>query len=344
MNEPVKTISGPLMIDIAGTSVSSDEARWLNDDRVGGLILFSRNFRSRAQVTGLVAEIRAASSTPLLIAVDHEGGRVQRFRDGFAAIPPMRVLGALYDSDPEAAVSLALETGSLIAADLADTDIDFSFTPVVDIDTGNSGVIGDRAFHTDPAAVSLLADALMQGLHAAGMPAVAKHFPGHGFVAADSHLELPVDERSLDEIRATDLLPFRRMSEAGVEGVMPAHVLYPQVASEPAGFSSYWIDEILRKELGYSGAVFSDDLSMAGAVSTGTPLQRAQAALKAGCDMLLVCNDPSAVAEILQGLVVNESSERARRLGRLARRDTEDTLTCRQQALAAASTTLAALA
>ena len=344
MTKTTAAVCGPLMIDIAGIALTSEEARWLDDDRVGGLILFSRNFQSRAQVRDLVAEIRAASSAPLLIAVDHEGGRVQRFRDGFAAIPPMRVLGELYDSDPEAAVSLALETGSLIAADLADTGIDFSFTPVVDIDTGNSGVIGDRAFHTDPAVVALLTDALMQGLHAAGMPAVAKHFPGHGFVAADSHLELPVDNRTPDEIRQMDLVPFRRLSEAGVEGVMPAHVLYPQVAPEPAGFSSYWIGEILRRELGFDGAVFSDDLSMAGAVSAGTPLQRAEAALKAGCDMLLVCNDPTAVAAILQGLNVADCAQRTRRLSGLLRRDSQDTLLCRQQALAAASNTLAALA
>lgn len=344
MTDTARAVRGPLMIDIAGTSLSAQEAAWLADERVGGLILFSRNFQSKSQVADLIATIREASPDPLLIAVDHEGGRVQRFRDGFSSIPPMRVFGERYDQDIESAVTLALETGSLIAAELAEVGVDFSFTPVVDIDTGHSGVIGDRAFHFDPAIVATLADALMQGLHAAGMPAVAKHFPGHGFVAADSHLELPVDERSLDEIRATDLQPFRRLSDAGVEGVMPAHVLYPQVAPEPAGFSPFWIQQILRGELNYDGAVFSDDLSMAGAVSAGTPLQRADAALKAGCDMLLVCNDPAAVAAILGGLSVQPCDDRNRRLSRLLRRDTSDTRLCRDQAIAAASTLMAALA
>ncbi|MDO6459907.1 beta-N-acetylhexosaminidase [Granulosicoccaceae sp. 1_MG-2023] len=336
MTEHTAAVRGPLMIDIAGTALSAQEARWLADERVGGLILFSRNFVNAAQVTELVQAIRAASADPLLIAVDHEGGRVQRFREGFSRVPPMRELGAYYDREPEAALQLALDTGSLIAAELAAVGIDFSFTPVVDIDTGQSGVIGDRAFHHDPARVSVLADALMHGLHAAGMPAVAKHFPGHGFVAADSHLELPVDDRSLEDIRAQDLLPFRRLAEAGVEGVMPAHVLYPQVAPEPAGFSRFWIQDILRGELAYDGAVFSDDLSMAGALSAGTPLQRASAAMQAGCDMLLVCNDPQAVGEVLDGLEVKPDAARERRLSRLRRRDNTDTCLCRAQAIAAA--------
>ncbi|MCB1756020.1 MAG: beta-N-acetylhexosaminidase [Gammaproteobacteria bacterium] len=335
---------GPLMIDIEGTELSETERSWLADWRVGGVILFTRNFDSREQIANLVASIRTASESPLLIAIDHEGGRVQRFRDGFSAIPPMRKLGELYDRSPAEAEQAARILGGVLAAELAAIDIDFSFTPVVDVDTGNSGVIGDRAFHGSPQIISRLAKSLMEGLHQAGMAAVAKHFPGHGFVAADSHLELPVDPRTLEAIREQDLLPFRELAEAGVEGVMPAHVVYENIDPLPAGFSAFWIGRILRRECGFDGAVFSDDLSMQGAVSMGSSLQRARLALEAGCDMLLVCNDHSAVAEILEGIDVQADEQRTARLAKLQRRDSSGISTFRVSAAQGFADTISALA
>ncbi len=310
------------MIDIMGCELSAIESTWLNDPRVGGLILFSRNFECKAQLKALIKSIRSASETPLLIAVDHEGGRVQRFREGFTAIPPMRELGELFDISPEQARVSATLLGGVLASDLASMDIDFSFTPVLDLDIGNSGAVGDRAFHSDPLIVSELAKCLMNGLHRAGMAAVAKHFPGHGCVRADSHVELPVDCRRLDQIRQQDLIPFRALIDAGVEGIMPAHVVYEAIDSVPAGFSRYWIQSILRNELGFKGAVFSDDLSMQGAVdSCGAAWQRVELASAAGCDMLLVCNDHEAVGEVLERFAPETDPHRSLRLRNLRRKD-----------------------
>ena len=293
---------GPVMLDVAGAELDADDRRRLQHPLVGGVILFTRNFSSPEQLSRLTAEIHALRSPPLIVAVDHEGGRVQRFRDGFTAIPPMRELGHAWDANPQFARQLAQDVGFVLATELRAHGIDLSFAPVLDIDHGNSSVIGDRAFHTDPVAVTELARALVQGFRHGGMSSVGKHFPGHGHVRADSHLEVPVDERPYDEIESCDLVPFRRLIDSGLGGIMPAHVIYPQVDSQPAGFSQKWLKSILRQQLGFDGMVFSDDLSMEGARAAGGVVDRARAALVAGCDMVLVCNHPAAADELLGNL------------------------------------------
>ena len=302
---------GPLMIDFAGLELSDLDRERLVHPLVGGVILFARNYRDTQQLTALCADIHALRRPALPIAIDHEGGRVQRCRDGFTQVPAMRRLGELWDRDRAAARIAAADVGYLLAAELRACGIDLSFTPVLDLDWGPSGVIGDRAFHRDPVAVAELAGALIEGLRAAGMGCCGKHFPGHGWVAADSHLAIPVDERSLAAM-APDLEPYRRLR---LDGVMPAHVIYPQVDSRPAGFSPVWL-EMLRKEFGFDGVIFSDDLSMEGAAFAGGMVQRAEAAWMAGCDMLLVCNAPDAVAQVLEQW---KPAYDARRSGRLAR-------------------------
>lgn len=288
------TISlGPLMIDVVGTSLDdADRARLLHP-LVGGVILFSRNYQSPEQLGALCDEIHALRSPALPIAVDHEGGRVQRFRSGFTHLPAMRMLGELFERDPARARQAARGVGYVLAAELRARGVDFSFTPVLDLDWGRSGVIGDRAFHADPAVVRELAGALIEGLRAAGMGACGKHFPGHGWVEADSHVAIPVDERGLEEI-VRDMQPY----DLSLDAVMPAHVIYPQVDNRPAGFSPVWIGK-LRDQFGFDGVIFSDDLSMEGAAVAGDIVQRADAAWAAGCDMLLVCNAPESVDELL---------------------------------------------
>ena len=286
------------MIDVAGRSLLPEDRDLLEHPLVGGVILFTRNFESAVQLTALVAAIKALRTPPLLVAVDHEGGRVQRFRQEFTLLPPMHRLGREYDMAPVRGRELARAAGWLIGAELRAVGIDLAFAPVVDLEYGVSKVIGDRAFHADPDAVATLAGALMAGLRDAGMSATAKHFPGHGAVAADSHVALPVDRRELVDL-APDLTPYRRLIANGLPSVMMAHVVYPTVDALPASLSRRWIGDILRGDLDFRGAVFTDDLSMAGAAAFGDLATRAHLALAAGCDMLLVCNDRPAVRELL---------------------------------------------
>lgn len=300
----------PLIIDVAGLSLTEADRRRLRHPRVGGIILFGRNWHSREQVSALCAEVKAFRDD-LLICVDHEGGRVQRFRtDGFTHLPPMRALGELWMRDAMRATDAATATGYVLAAELRACGIDFSFTPVLDLDYGESGVIGDRAFHRDPRVAALLAKSLMHGLLQAGMGNCGKHFPGHGFVKADSHVDIPVDRRSLKAILADDAAPYGWLSTS-LGSVMPAHVIYPKVDARPAGFSSRWLNDILRGQLGFQGAIFSDDLSMAGArLIEGRQVsytEAAVAALNAGCDMALLCNESAkaegaAIDELLNGM------------------------------------------
>ena len=293
---------GPVVLDVAGIELADEDRRRLVHPLVGGVILFSRNYESPAQLIRLTQEIHSLRQPSLLIAVDHEGGRVQRFRDGFTVLPAMRELGKLWDDDSQRARSLAQTVGYVLAAELRACGVDLSLTPVLDVDHGNSSVIGDRAFHGNARAVSELALGLIRGLKQGGMSSVGKHFPGHGHVRADSHHELPVDARSYDAIAASDLQPFRRLIENGLGGIMPAHVVYSQIDSEPAGFSAIWLKQILRDKLRFDGMIFSDDLSMAGASGAGDVLERALAALTAGCDMVLVCNEFSSADQLLAKL------------------------------------------
>ncbi len=294
--------NGPVMLDVLGKQLTAEDEARLRHPLVGGVILFARNYESPSQLAELTASINALRSPPLLIAVDHEGGRVQRFRDGFTKIPAMRELGKVWDEHPKRAKHLAEQIGYVLASELRACGVDFSFTPVLDVDYGASSVIGDRAFHAEPQAIAELAHSLLIGLKQGGMPTVGKHFPGHGFVSADSHLEIPLDERSYTDIELCDLIPFRQMVNFGLTAVMPAHVIYPKVDPRPAGFSKVWLKDILRGELGFEGCIFSDDLSMEGATVAGGIVQRAEAALNAGCDMVLVCNKPDSADELLAGL------------------------------------------
>ncbi|MBM3350933.1 MAG: beta-N-acetylhexosaminidase [Betaproteobacteria bacterium] len=308
---------GPVMIDVVGTSLTADDIRRLQHPLVGGVILFKRNYENNAQLKALTASIHAVRHPPLLIAVDHEGGRVQRFREGFTKIPPMREFGKIWDKQPKRAKELAKQAGWVLAAELRAHGVDFSFTPVLDMDYGDSLVIGDRAFHLHPQAISDLAFALMQGLKQGGMAAVGKHFPGHGFVVADSHVSMPVDERTFDQIAQNDMQPFRMLIDDGIAAIMPAHVIYSDVDDKPAGFSSRWLQKVLRERLGFNGVIFSDDLSMEAATAGGDVTTRALAALNAGCDMVLLCNQPAMADELLQNLNWNISAQSLSRLARM---------------------------
>lgn len=292
---------GPLMLDIEGLELTPTERARLQDPLVGAVILFSRNFENRAQVRQLVAEIRNLRSPQLLIAVDQEGGRVQRFREGFYRLPPLRWLGRQFDLDNDQGRRLTQTCGWLMAAEVLDTGVDFSFAPVVDLDYGTSEIIGDRSFHHDPLIVAELASAYVLGMHKAGMIAVAKHFPSHGYVVADSHLGLPVDSRTRTELY-DDLLPYERLIRQGVNGVMIAHVRYPEIDPDVASLSPYWLRTALRSELGFGGVIFSDDLSMKALVSEGDMPERARRSLAAGADMALICNDPGAADATLAAL------------------------------------------
>ncbi|TQV64073.1 MAG: beta-N-acetylhexosaminidase [Halothiobacillaceae bacterium] len=305
-------MNGPVMVDLAGLDLQPDEAVRLRHPLVGGLILFARNYADPDQLHALVQSVRAVRPD-IIIAVDHEGGRVQRFREGFTRVPPASMLGDIYADDPQQGVRLARDWAWLLASELRAFDIDLTFAPVLDLGGPLSRVIGDRALHTEPEAISVLGQAWMEGMRDAGMAAVGKHVPGHGSVVEDSHVAFPLDQRPLSEIEALDLLPFRRLIDAGLPAVMMAHVIYPKIDSLPAGFSSVWVEEILRQRYGFDGVVFTDDLSMAAATTVADPVERARMALQAGCDMLLVCNRPEDAEAVLAGLGdVHDPSRSAR--------------------------------
>jgi beta-N-acetylhexosaminidase len=299
------------MFDPRGPALNSEERELLRRPATGGVILFKRNYENPEQIAGLVAEIRA-ERPGILIAVDHEGGRVQRFREGFTRLPPAARYAERFNGEE---LLQTLETaGWLMAIELRSVGVDFSFAPVLDVDIGISEIIGDRSFSSDPRAAGDYALAFARGMRRAGMAAVGKHFPGHGAVALDSHLALPVDPRPYAEILERDLPPFKTLIEAGLEGVMPAHVVYPEVDEQPAGFSKRWIGEVLRRELGFQGAAFSDDLSMEGAAGVGGYVERARLAIEAGCDMVLACNNPEAAAQVLDALENLDWRDRQARL------------------------------
>lgn len=293
---------GRLVLDPTGIALTDDDRRRLLHPAVGGVILFAHNYLEPQQLDALTAEIRALRTPELLICVDQEGGRVQRFRNGFTSIPPMRALGVQWDRDREAGLTGARAAGYVIAAELAAHGVDLSLAPVLDLDYGASSVIGDRALHFDPHAVGALAAEFIRGLGDGGMAAVGKHFPGHGFVALDSHVALPRDERRAADILKKDVAPYRQAIAAGLAGVMPAHVVYPQADAEPAGYSSYWLKQVLRGTLGFDGMVFSDDLAMEGASVAGGIAARASAALAAGCDMVLLCRNPAEQDRLLDAI------------------------------------------
>jgi beta-N-acetylhexosaminidase len=300
---------GPIMLDVEGLTLAPHETEIINHPNTGAVILFSRNYESPEQVTELIASIRAARQGNILIAVDQEGGRVQRFQNGFTHLPP----AACYAQAPE----LAEPAGWLMAAELLAVGVDFSFAPVLDIDCRISEIIGNRSFSTDHELATRLSSAFRKGMNAAGMAATGKHFPGHGAVALDSHLTLPVDERDLDSILNKDLIPFKQLIAEGLEGIMPAHVLYPNIDASPAGFSAFWIQQILRRELNFNGTVFSDDLSMEGAASVGDFPERARLAQQAGCDMILICNNPRAAEQVLDTLPITQDPLREQRLNNM---------------------------
>ena len=329
MNAPASL--GLVMLDIEGKQLNEADRRRLCHPLTGGVILFSRNYDSPRQLEALTAEIHGLRRPPLLIAADHEGGRVQRFREGFTRLPPMRALGAIWDEHPLRARHLARDAGYVLAAELRAHGIDLSFTPVLDLDFGNSAIIGNRAFHSRPDAVIELAGALIEGLTLAGMASCGKHFPGHGFIAADSHTDVPVDTRSYADIEAADLIPFRALIDHGLSSIMPAHVIYPEVDDSPAGFSKIWLTQILRSQMKFQGMIFSDDLSMEGARVAGDIVARAEAALDAGCDMVLVCNRPDTADELLSRLQREIAPASLARLARLHGRPSAPSLTALKQ-------------
>jgi beta-N-acetylhexosaminidase len=313
---------GPVMLDLEGTTLTQEERQLLRHPAVGGVILFSRNYSSPEQLTALCNEIHAQRTPHLLIAVDHEGGRVQRFREGFTHLPPAAFYGEAFAQSQSRGLKLAELGGWLMSSELRSCGVDFSFAPVLDLGHPISKVIGDRAFSTDPEVVYRLAHAWMSGSHNAGMAVVGKHFPGHGGVEGDSHTELPVDERRFEDIEIEDLRPFEQMIHSGMEAVMPAHVIYSRIDRDLAGFSRFWLQNILRERLGFQGIIFSDDLNMAAADAAGSYAKRAEAALSAGCDMVLVCNNRPAALEVVERLKEYDDPATHVRLVRLHGRKT----------------------
>jgi len=321
------------MLDVAGTELTAEDKEILAHPLVGGVILFSRNYEAPAQLSELIASIHSIRATPLLIAADQEGGRVQRFRDGFTRLPPVADLGVIHDKDRARARELAEQTGWLNAAELREAGVDLNFSPVLDLDMKKSTVIGDRAFHKNPETVAELARSYMRGMELAGMSAVGKHFPGHGSITADSHETISVDTRSYADIRNADLVAFERLIHYGIPALMIAHIIYPECDALPAGFSRFWLQDILRTELDFKGAIFSDDLSMKGAAGVGGIVERAEASLEAGCDMFLVCNDRSAAVQVIDNLRPDISPVSNARLLQLQGRDiTNDNQVLRETA------------
>ena len=310
---------GPVMADIQAFGLDDAERRRLLNPAIGGIILFRRNFQNPEQLRRLTAEIKALRSPELIVAVDHEGGRVQRFIEGFTRLPAMRVLGEIWDElGREEAERQAEAVGWVLAVELAACGIDFSFTPVLDLDWGHCAVIGNRSFHSNADVVGALALALQRGLNLGGMKSCGKHFPGHGFVGGDSHTGLPHDARTLNDMEAADLRPFAGLASAGMAAIMPAHVVYGRIDSRPAGFSPFWLQDVLRRKLGFRGVVFSDDMTMEGAASAGGIKQRAQQAFAAGCDIVLVCNRPDLTDELLDGFILPHNPHLAERWRNMA--------------------------
>ncbi len=320
---------GPLIIDVEGWSLTAEDTGVLGHPLIGGVILFTRNFKTSEQLAELVGHIHAIREPRLLVLIDHEGGPVQRFRNGFTHLPAATQLGRYYDCNSAQALKLTQDIGWLLAAELRAVGIDHSFTPVLDRQTDESKVLKDRTYHHDIQVIAELANRLMKGLQESGMQATGKHFPGHGGVKQDSHLERPVDARSYADIYSQSLLPFERMIHYGLSGIMPAHVVYEQVDSNPAGFSRIWLKEILRKQLEFNGVIFSDDISMAGACAVGGYTERAEAALEAGCDSVLVCNNRAGVVEILDKLKHSINPVLHSRLARMRGQPIGDREACR---------------
>jgi len=309
---------GPVMIDLEGASLTAEEKELIKHPLVGGIIFFARNYQSPEQIQSLVQSIHENTSNTIITCVDQEGGRVQRFREGFTRLPALRPLGEIYDTSSAEGMALSKAMGWLMASEVLSVGVDFSFAPVLDLDYDVSEVIGDRAFHSNPESVSQLARAYIQGMEEAGMAAVGKHFPGHGAVVADSHLQLPVDERALNEIMEKDVVPFAELITLNaLQGIMPAHVVYQALDQNPAGFSISWLQQILRKRLNYEGAIFSDDLNMAAADVAGSFTDRANIALQAGCDMVLVCNNRQGAIEVLDQLEWQQDDVSIQRLQKM---------------------------
>ncbi|MGH1484942.1 MAG: beta-N-acetylhexosaminidase [Cellvibrionaceae bacterium] len=312
---------GPVMLDLESTVLTPDEEELLQHPLVGGVIFFARNYESLAQISALTAAIRHIRPQ-ILIAVDQEGGRVQRFKDGFTRLPAMQQFLPLYRKNPKSALSLVKDSGWLMASELLAIGVDFSFAPVLDLDDCSSPVIADRSFSDQPTETVALASAWMEGMHEAGMATTGKHFPGHGSVTVDSHLSLPLDSRDWGSIQKHDLVPFEKL-QLSLDAIMPAHILFPEIdPSQPVGFSSHWLKTVLRKELKFEGVIFSDDLTMEGAASAGSFIQRANLALEAGCDMVLICNNREGALEVLEKLVVDDRLESDARLRSMAARKT----------------------
>ena len=303
MTRKVRCPLGPVVLDPVGTVLTEDDRRRMTHPAAGAVILFARNYESPEQLIALTDEIKKLREPELLVCVDHEGGRVQRFKEGFTVLPPMRQVGKFWDRSRDLGKDIAKAVAYIAGSELAAHGVDFSFAPVLDLDYGGSSVIGDRALHFDPNAVSALAASIVRGFAEAGVGAVAKHFPGHGYATADSHHATAHDDRPVAEIFKKDVLPYKAAIEAGLAGVMPAHVIYSGAPErEPAGYSKYWLQEVLRNKLGFGGVIFSDDLSMEGASTAGGPPERAQAAIAAGCDLVLLCNDPEGQERLLDSL------------------------------------------